>query len=281
MRDITLGQYYPAKSPVHRMDARAKIIAMILFMVMVFFCNSFMSFAFLTVVVLLLIALSRLPFLRVLKSLKVIVFLVLFTAILTLIFYRDSTTQPIAQWWIFRIYISGIYTAVKLAWRILLLILTPTVMTMTSTPTELTDGLESLLKPLKYIKVPIHELALIMSIALRLVPSLVEETDKITNAQRARGADFDSRNPFKRVMSMLTILIPLFVSSFRRADELADAMDARCFRGASTRTRMKKLKFRFSDALAIIAIALVFVVVLFLRYNYLGWSFLALPAFTL
>ena len=215
------------------------------------------------------------PLLKVLKGLKFVLIIVLITTLLMMVFYADGNAEPIAEWWIFRIYLSGIYASVKLAWRLLLLILMPTVLTLTSTPTELCDGLESLLSPLKAIKFPVHELALIMSIALRLVPTLIEETDKIINAQKARGAAFESKNPFKKIKAMVPVLIPLFVSSFRRADDLADAMDSRCYRGAKGRTRMNKLKLRVGDIVALLGWCAVTVCVLFLKYNWFGWSFIA------
>ena len=241
MRDLTLGQYYPTNSPVHRADPRIKLVILILYMVTVFFCDSFFSFAFMTLFVIVTVILSRVPVLKVLKGLKFILILVLFTTV-----------------------------------RLILLVLMPTVLTLTSTPTELCDGLESLLSPLKLVRFPVHELALIMSIALRLIPTLIEETDKITNAQKARGAAFDSKNPFKKIKAMLPVLIPLFVSSFRRADELADAMDSRCYRGAKGRTRMKKLTVHASDIIALLGWCAITVCVLFLKYNWLGWSFIAL-----
>ena len=274
MRDITIGQYYPANSVVHRADPRFKLIILIMFLVMVFFCQSFFSFGFLTAFVIITILLSRVPPLKVLKGLRMIIIVVMITTVLTLIFYTDSTSEPLAEYGIFHIYLSGIYASVKLAWRLLLLVIMPTLLTLTSTPTELCDGLESLLSPLKKLHFPVHELALIMSIALRLIPTLIEETDKIMNAQKARGAQFESKNPFKKIKAMLPVLIPLFVSSFRRADDLADAMDSRCYRGAKGRTRMKKLKFHTSDVLALLFFAALFVCVLFLKYNYLGWAWI-------
>ena len=274
MRDITIGQYYPANSVVHRADPRFKLVILIMFLVMVFFCQSFFSFGFLTAFVIILILLSRVPPLKVLKGLKMIIIVVLITTVLTLIFYTDSNAEPLAEYGIFHIYLSGIYASIKLAWRLLLLVMMPTLLTLTSTPTELCDGLESLLSPLKKLHFPVHELALIMSIALRLIPTLIEETDKIMNAQKARGAQFESRNPFKKIKAMLPVLIPLFVSSFRRADDLADAMDSRCYRGAKGRTRMKKLKFHASDVFALLFFAALFVCVLFLKYNYLGWAWI-------
>lgn len=276
MRDLTLGQYYPTNSPVHRADPRIKLVILILYMVTVFFCDSFFSFAFMTLFVIVTVIMSRVPVLKVLKGLKFILILVLFTTVLMTVFYTDKNAEPLAEWWIFHIYLSGIYSSLKLAWRLILLVLMPTVLTLTSTPTELCDGLESLLSPLKLVRFPVHELALIMSIALRLIPTLIEETDKITNAQKARGAAFDSKNPFKKIKAMLPVLIPLFVSSFRRADELADAMDSRCYRGAKGRTRMKKLTVRASDIIALLGWCAITVCVLFLKYNWLGWSFIAL-----
>lgn len=274
MRDVTIGQYYPSGSIVHRADPRFKLTILLLFIVMVFFCESFFSFGFLTFFLVLTVLLSRVPPLKVLKGLKTVLVIVLFTSLLMTVFYTDKNSEPLAEWGIFHIYLSGIYASIKLAWRLLLLVLMPTVLTLTSTPTELCDGLESLLSPLKKLHFPVHELALIMSIALRLIPTLIEETDKIMNAQKARGAQFESRNPFKKIKAMLPVLIPLFVSSFRRADDLADAMDSRCYRGAKGRTRMKKLRCHVGDVIALLTWCAVFVCILFLKYNWLGWAFI-------
>lgn len=274
MRDVTIGQYYPAGSIIHRADPRFKLIIMLMFIVMVFFCDSFFSFGFLTFFVIVTIILSRVPPLKVLKGLKMILIVVLLTTVLMMIFYTDDSSKPLAEWGIFHIYLSGIYASIKLAWRLLLLVLMPTLLTLTSTPTELCDGFESLLSPLKKIHFPVHELALIMSIALRLVPTLIEETDKIMNAQKARGAKFESKNPFKKIKAMLPVLIPLFVSSFRRADDLADAMDSRCYRGAKGRTRMNKLHCHVGDVIALLGWCAIFVCILFLSYNWFGWNFI-------
>ena len=274
MRDLTIGQYYPSNSIIHRADPRFKIVILVLYLVTVFFCESFLSFGFMTFFVLLTVVLSRVPILKVLKGLKMVIVIVLITSALMLVFYADPKSKPIAEWGIFHIYLSGIYASIKLAWRLLLLVVMPTVLTLTSTPTELCDGIESLLSPLKVVRFPVHELALIMSIALRLIPTLIEETDKIMNAQKARGAAFESRNPFKKIKAMLPVLIPLFVSSFRRADDLADAMDSRCYRGAKGRTRMKTLRFGIGDVVALLFWCAVTVCVLFLKYNWLGWGFI-------
>lgn len=276
MRDVTIGQYYPSNSIIHRADPRFKLVILILYLVTVFFCDSFFSFGFMTFFVILTVILSRVPILKVLKGLKMVIIIVLITTVLMMIFYTDSNSTPLAEWGIFHIYLNGIYASVKLAWRLLLLVIMPTVLTLTSTPTELCDGLESLLSPLKKIHFPVHELALIMSIALRLIPTLIEETDKIINAQKARGAAFESRNPFKKIKAMLPVLIPLFVSSFRRADDLADAMDSRCYRGAKGRTRMKTLHCHVGDILALLFWCAITVCILFLKYNWLGWGFISL-----
>lgn len=274
MRDVSIGQYYPSNSVVHRADPRFKIVILILYLVTVFFCESFLSFGFMTLFVVVTILISRVPILKVLKSLKLILIILAITTLLMMIFYSDPKSEPLAEWGIFHIYLNGIYSAIKLGWRLMLLVLMPTVLTLTSTPTELCDGLESLLSPLKLIHFPVHELALIMSIALRLIPTLIEETDKIMNAQKARGAAFESRNPFKKIKAMIPVLIPLFVSSFRRADDLADAMDSRCYRGAKGRTRMKKLHFHVGDVLALLFWCAVTVCILFLKYNWCGWAFI-------
>lgn len=278
MRDVSFGQYYPVDSVVHRLDPRNKLILVILYIVSLFFIRTFTGFAVMTLALLVMILCARVPFLKVLKSVRAILFLVLFTMVLTFLFYKGEPDDLIAEWWIFHLYWQGLINAAKLSIRLILLVMGPALLTLTTTPVELTDGLESLLKPLSKIKLPVHELAIIMSIALRLIPTLVEETDKIINAQKARGADFESGNLFKRAKALIPILIPLFVSSFRRADELADAMDSRCYRGAKGRTRMKVLRFRWRDLFAFLFLAAVFVLILFLRYNWFGW--LALLPFT-
>ncbi len=268
MREISLGQYYPVKSVVHRMDPRMKIVMMIAYIVMIFFIKTFIGYAIAAAFLLIAILCSRVPLLKVLKSLKMIIFLVLFTVIMSVLFYRGQADDLLWKWGIIRIYGKGLKNAGLMALRLVLLVLGPTLVTYTTTSVELTDGLESLLKPLSYIKFPVHELAIIMSIALRLIPTLVEETDKIQSAQKARCADFDSGNVFKRAKAMIPVLIPLFVSSFRRADELADAMDSRCYRGAKGRTRMKQLKVHVRDFVALFVLAVFFFVILWLRYNY-------------
>lgn len=271
MRDISFGQYYPVSSPVHRLDPRNKLVLTILYIVALFFIKTFTGFGVMALVLLIMILFSRVPIGKVFKSVRAVIFLVLFTMILTFLFYRGEQSDLIAEWWIFHLYWQGLFNALKLSLRLILLVMGPAILTLTTTPVELTDGLESLLKPLAMIKLPIHELAIIMSIALRLIPTLVEETDKIINAQKARGADFESGNLLKRAKALIPVLIPLFVSSFRRADELADAMDSRCYRGAKGRTRMKVLHFHLRDLWAFLFLVAVFFVILLLRYDWFGW----------
>lgn len=275
MKDVSIGQYYPANSVIHRLDPRLKLVLCIMYIVMIFFIQTFTGYALTAVFILALVFISRVPLLKVLRSLKAIIFLVLFTVILTVLFFRGNPEDLLWSAWIIRIYKAALINAGKMALRIILLVLGPTILTLTTTPVELTDALERLLKPLSYIKIPVHELAIIMSIALRLIPTLVEETDKIISAQKARGADFESGNLFKRAKAMLPVLIPLFVSSFRRADELAYAMDSRCYRGAKGRTRMKIMRLTFKDFAAFLLMAAFFFCILLLRYNWFNIGFIA------
>lgn len=268
MRDITLGQYYPVKSVIHSLDARVKIILMITYVVMVFFAQSFFSYGVLALFLVGVILLSRVPILKVLKSLKTIAILIVFTVIMSVLFYAGQESDLIWSWGIIKIYGNGLINAGKMTLRLILIVLGPMVVTFTTTAVALTNGFESVLSPFKIIGLPVHTFAMVMSIALRMIPSLVEETDKIQSAQKARCADFESGNLIKRAKAMLPVLIPLFVSSFRRADELADAMDSRCYRGAKGRTKMKKAKFRFADAVAIFVFAVVFFAILWLKYNF-------------
>lgn len=267
MREMTLGQYYPVESPVHRLDPRIKLLVSIIYIITLFFVRHFIVFGAIALVLLAVIAASRVPFVKVLKSLKVIIFLVIFTLIMTVLFYNGEGTLW-CSFWIIKIYKEAVVNALFLCVRLILLVLGPTMLTYTTTPVELTDALESLLKPLSLIGVPVHYLAIIMQIALRLIPSFIEETDKIINAQKSRCADFDSGNIFKKAKAMIPVLIPLIVSAFKRADDLADAMDSRCYRGAKGRTRYKKMKMRFSDAIVLILSCLALFSVLAVTYNW-------------
>lgn len=275
MRDVSFGQYYPVSSPIHRLDPRTKLLSVIIYMVALFFVSRFTGFGIMALFLLIAVIVSRVPIGKVLRSVRAVLFLLIFTMLITFLFTKGEPDKLIWEFGILHLYWDGLFMSLKLCIRLILLVLGPALLTLTTTPMELTDGLESLLKPLSLIKIPVHELAIIMSIALRLIPTLMEETDKIINAQKARCADFDSGNIFKRAKAMLPVLIPLFVSSFRRADDLADAMDSRCYKGAKGRTRMRVLKFRFRDFLFLFIMAALFTVILFLRYNWLNWQFIA------
>ncbi|MDE5549212.1 MAG: energy-coupling factor transporter transmembrane protein EcfT [Clostridia bacterium] len=267
MRDVSFGQYYPVNSFIHNIDARIKILVTLLFMITVFFIVSYSAFAFMFVALAFVIAISHVPYKIVLKTIKGILFLLIFTALLNIFFTSSGT--PIVSTKLIIITDQGINFAIKMALRFTLLVIGSSILTLTTTPTELTDALEYLLKPLKLIKVPVHDLAIIMSIALRFIPGLVEETDKIMMAQKARGANLDSGNVFKKIKAMLPVLIPLFVSAFRRADELADALDARCYNASPTRTKMKVFKVKASDIIAFLLFAVLMTAILLDRY-YVG-----------
>ncbi len=268
LNDVTFGQYYPAKSFVHNMDPRAKLLFVIAYIVAIFLANNFFGLILVTLCLIFFILLARVPFGRVLRSIKMILFLIVFTAILNLLFYAGGEGDIVlAKWWIITISWQSIINTVFLAMRLLLLVLGTALLTLTTTPVALTDGIESLLKPLKYIKFPVHELALIMSIALRFIPSLMEETNRIVSAQKARGANFETGGLIRRAKAMIPVLIPLLVSAFRRAEDLGDAMDARCYSGAKGRTKYKKLTFTWRDLLGLLFfVALITGVVLLNTY---------------
>jgi energy-coupling factor transport system permease protein len=249
MRDITLGQYFPADSVLHRLDPRVKILSLIAYIVLVFCTFNYFSLAFVALSVIVIVALSKVPFKMYLKSLKVIIIIVIITSVLNL-FYGSG--EPIFQWWIIKVTWGGIRNAIFVSVRIICLILLSSVLTFTTSPTDLTDALERLMKPLKVFHVHVHEIAMMMTIALRFVPTLLEETDKIMAAQKARGADMESGNLLKRVKALVPVLIPLFVSAFRRAYELAVAMECRCYHGGEGRTRMKQLHLMKRDAISIV-----------------------------
>lgn len=249
IRDITLGQYIPGNGVVHKTDPRLKIIILIAFIALIFCAFNFVSLAVVTAAIAAVIILSGVPFKFYLKSLKVIIFIVLLTSVLNM-FY--GTGEAIFQFGILKITMSGIYRAVFVSVRIILLILVSSCLTFTTSPTDLTDALERLMKPLKVFHIKIHEIAMMMTIALRFVPTLLEETDKIMSAQKARGADMESGGLIKKVKAMTPILIPLFVSAFRRAYDLAMAMECRCYQGGEGRTRMKSLHIKRLDVFCII-----------------------------
>lgn len=263
MRDVSFGQYYPSHSFVHKCDPRTKILFLIAYIVAVFLAQNFWALAACAGVFVLIVLFSGVPIKSLLRSVKAITFLLVFTAVLNLFFHSGETV--IFKWWIITLTQEAVYFTIFLAVRLFLLVLASAVLTLTTTPVSLTDGIESLLKPLKYLHFPVHELALIMSIALRFIPILTDETGRIMNAQKARGADFETGGLVKRVKAIVPILIPLLISAFRRADELGDAMDARCYSGSKVRTKYKKLTFTWRDLLAALVIAALIVGIVLLR----------------
>ena len=265
LKDVTLGQYFPGNSVVHKLDPRSKLILVVLYIIALFCANSYAAYAMLFVVLAACVAVSKLKLKTILKGLKPVLLIVIITGILNL-FYTPGEGAPLAAFWIFKIYPEGIRAAIFMVLRISMLIVGTFLLTYTTSPILLTDGLESLLSPLKVIHLPIHELAMMMSIALRFIPTLVEETDKIMAAQKARGADFESGNIFRKAKALVPLLVPLFISAFRRADELAVAMECRCYHGGEGRTRMRKLQFAPRDAIALIGGAVILAAVLILRY---------------
>lgn len=245
--DITLGQFFPGYSPVHKLDPRTKIILATLFIVAVFVANNPVGFLLLVAVTLALIAISRISFRVIMKSIKPIVFILLFTAIIN-VFMTVGDGEPLVSFWVLKIYEEGIARAILMALRVIILIVGSSVLlTYTTSPIALTDGIEALLSPLKKINLPVHTFAMMMSIALRFIPTLVEETEKIMNAQKSRGADFTTGSLVQRAKALIPILVPLFVSSFKRAEELATAMECRCYRGDNNRTKLVKLEYRGRD----------------------------------
>ncbi len=253
MVNITLGQYFPGTSPLHRLDPRAKILLTIALIAAVFVASSLPAYALVFLFIAGMAALSRIDVKFMVKGLKPVFFVIIFTFVLNLFFTSGGNT--LFAWRFIKITDQGLKSAGFMALRLVLLILGTQLLTLTTSPIALTDGIESLLKPLSKIGFPAHELAMMMSIALRFIPTLMEETDKIMKAQMARGADFETGNLVQKAKSMLPLLVPLFVSAFRRADELAMAMEARCYRGGEHRTRMKQLRFTRLDALAALVMA--------------------------
>ena len=263
LKDITLGQFFPGNTIVHRLDPRTKILAVVLYIVALFSADSVLTYAIVMVALTVSILVSKVPFRSLTKGLKPIVIIVIFTAVMNLFFTKGT---PVCDVWLLRhITWEGLVAAVKMLLRIVMLIMGTFLLTYTTSPIALTDGLESLLGFLKKIKAPIHELSMMMSIALRFIPTLIEETDKIMSAQKARGADLESGGVMQRAKALLPILIPLFVSAFRRADELALAMECRCYHGGEGRTRMKQMKLHGRDLISGVATAAVFAGVILLN----------------
>ena len=262
IRDITLGQYYAAPSAIHKLDPRVKIIATLLFIVEVFLVNDFIGFAVPACALAAAVAVSRVPLNFILRGLKPILLIIIFTFCLN-IFMTDG--RVLWQAGFLKVTEEGLYRAAFMALRLILLIIGSSLLTLTTKPISLTDGIERLLRPLSRIGVPAHEIAMVMSIALRFIPTLLEETDKIMKAQQARGADFESGNILNRAKALIPILVPLFVSAFRIAQDLAMAMEARCYRGGKGRTRMNEMKLRGCDFAAMGLLALFLAAVILMR----------------
>lgn len=252
LRDITIGQYYPVKSPIHSLDPRVKLSGTMIYIVSLFIADNFTAFVIAASMFFTVVALARIPVSYMFRGLKAIIFLLMFSVIMNLFF--NTQGNVLIHFWVITITDKGIYSAAFLGFRLVLLVMGSSLMTLTTTPLELTDGMEKALRPLKKIKFPVHELSMMMSIALRFIPILLEETDKIMKAQQARGADFETGSIFARAKAMVPILVPLFVSAFRRADELATAMEARCYRGDVGRTRMNEMTYKKEDIRAYLII---------------------------
>ena len=245
LKDITLGQYFPGNSPIHRLDPRTKLVLLIAYIVALFVASAWISYGVMFVILVATILISTIPFKSILRGLKPLVVILIFTGVLNIFFTTGE--KLLVQFWKITIYWEGLERAGMMMARIMMLISGTFLLTYTTSPIALTDGLEALLGPLKKIKVPVHELAMMMCIALRFIPTLIEETDKIMSAQKARGADFESGGLLSRVKALVPILVPLFISAFRRADELATAMECRCYQGGEGRTKMKILRYKRGD----------------------------------
>ena len=264
LKDITLGQYFPGNSVIHRLDPRTKLILLVVYIVALFLAVNWVSYALIAAFLVIVIKISTIPPKSILRGMKPLVMILVFTGVLNL-FFTVGEGAPLVDFWIFTIYKDGLIRAIFMIIRILLLISGTFLLTYTTSPISLTDGLESLMNPMKVLKVPVHELSMMMCIALRFIPTLIEETDKIMSAQKARGADFESGSLMDKAKALVPILVPLFISAFRRADELATAMECRCYQGGEGRTKMKLLRYHLWDFKAFGVGAVVLAAVLVLR----------------
>ena len=269
LKDITLGQFFPGNSVVHRLDPRTKLLMLIVYIVALFVADNWVSYLLVLGFLITVIAISHIPLKSIFHGMKPLIFILIFTGILNIFFTKGETL--LVSFWVINIYLEGIIRAAFMTARILMLITGTFLLTYTTSPIALTDGLESLLGPLKKIKLPVHELSMMMCIALRFIPTLIEETDKIMSAQKARGADFESGNIFKRVKALVPILVPLFISAFRRADELATAMECRCYQGGDGRTKMKLLRYKRNDFLTYgVGVLLLAAVIVLNQFGFYG-----------
>ena len=263
MKDITLGQYFPGNSPVHRLDPRTKILFLVIYIVALFSAGNWASYGLVFAFLALVIAISTIPLKAILNGMKPLVMILIFTGILNIFFTTGE--QPLVAFFGIRIYWEGIIRAAYMMLRILMLITGTFLLTYTTSPISLTDGLEALMNPLKKLRLPVHELSMMMCIALRFIPTLIEETDKIMSAQKARGADFESGKLIQRVKALVPILVPLFISAFRRADELATAMECRLYQGGTGRTRLNVLKLTKNDYVFMVFCIIYFVIMIVLN----------------
>ena len=247
LKDITLGQFFPGTTILHRLDPRTKLLLTVGYIVALFLAKHIVSYGLLFVVLAVMIAVSKVGLKAIFRGMRPILIIIVVTGVLNL-FYTPGAGAPLVQFWIFKIYPEGIWSAAFMVLRIAMLITCTFLLTYTTSPILLTDGLERLLRPRAKLHLPVHELAMMMTIALRFIPTLIEETDKIMSAQKARGADFDSGNLVQKAKALIPLLVPLFISAFRRADELAVAMECRCYHGGEGRTRLRQLKLRGADA---------------------------------
>ena len=265
LKDITLGQYFPGNSVVHRLDPRTKLVMLVVYIVTLFMATNVVSYALVAGFLFVAIKISTIPMKAIVRGMKPLVLILVFTGILNL-FFTVGEGEPLVDFWVITIYKEGLIRAVFMVLRILLLISGTFLLTYTTSPISLTDGLESLMGPLKKIHVPVHELSMMMCIALRFIPTLIEETDKIMCAQKARGADFESGSLMDKAKALVPILVPLFISAFRRADELATAMECRCYQGGDGRTKMKLLRYKLWDFEAFGVGVLLIAAVVVLKY---------------
>ncbi len=266
IKDITIGQYFNGNSLLHRLDARMKIVLTIVFIVSIFICQNFWSLGLMVLFTVLTVVISRVPLKMVLKSIKPIAIIVVFTSLLNIFYIKGGTS--LVEWKFIHITSNGLVTAVFMATRIICLVVISSMLTYTTTPTMLTDAIEKLLSPLKIFKIPVSTLAMMMTLALRFIPTLVDEIDRITNAQKARGANLDDGNFVQRIKALVPIIVPLFVSSIRRAIELADAMDCRCYTGGPGRTRMKQMKLRLRDFETLFVVVVLIAGIVFLNIHF-------------
>ena len=260
LKDITLGQFFSGTSVVHRLDPRTKLIALIAYIVALFSAASWLSYGIVFAFLAISVALSKIPVKAIVRGMKPLVMILIFTGLLNLFFTVGETV--LVKFWVLTITLEGVTRAIFMVMRILMLISATFLPTYTTSPISLTDGLESLLSPLKKIHLPVHELSMMMCIALRFIPTLIEETDKIISAQKARGADFENGKLMERVRALVPVLVPLFISAFRRADELATAMECRCYQGGEGRTKMKLLRFHRFDCVTFLLLILLLAVVI-------------------